>query len=334
MRLELWADKNSTGICRFHGHAVQIRIRKGEYLWLPLVVTEHHELMYLRDWREGKKKVGEITISLGFNGRANIYVPFKREIETKSAEGICGIDVNERSVDLCILMSNREPKFISIDVSKLPSIRHASQLKRKSIQKKLDVLPQRPTQKRRLKTKYYRRERNRTNQVMHVVSKRIVGILAREKVEPVFEDLTNIRRSMRSKYKSKSGNALQKDLRRRLNQWPFRKFQFYTEYKTLQCGYQIHYLPHERVRGTSSTCPICGARNKPNGHVFSCKVCGFRGDRHFVGAYNIALRWTKNVARYVPAEWRQMQPLVEVAVPPAKLEVETQRFPVRFGTGI
>jgi len=39
MRLELWGDGNASGACRFHGKAVQIRVRKGEHLWLPLVVT-------------------------------------------------------------------------------------------------------------------------------------------------------------------------------------------------------------------------------------------------------------------------------------------------------
>ena len=107
MRLELWGE-NSSGICRFKGDAVQIRIRKGEYLWLPLIVTEHHELMYLHGRREGKMKVGEITIS-AFKDKANVYVPFKREVEPKRVEGICGIDINERSVDLTILKPNERP---------------------------------------------------------------------------------------------------------------------------------------------------------------------------------------------------------------------------------
>jgi hypothetical protein len=71
MRLELWGDGNASGVCRFQGDAVQIRVRRGEYLWLPLIVTEHHELMYLKDWREGKLRVGEITIS-AFGDRANV----------------------------------------------------------------------------------------------------------------------------------------------------------------------------------------------------------------------------------------------------------------------
>jgi len=106
-------------------------------------------------------------------------------------------------------------------------------------------------------------------------------------------------------------------------------------YKTLQQGYSTHYLPPEQVKGTSSTCPICGAKSKPNGHVFSCRACGFKHDRHFVGAYNVGVRyWTKDVGSNVPPEWRRMQPPAEVAVPPAKLEVEAQKIPVlQFATG-
>ena len=88
----------------------------------------------------------------------------------------------------------------------------------------------------------------------------------------------------------------------------------------------------------SSTCPMCGSRARPNGHVFSCGRCGFVGDRHFVGAYNIAVRWwTKDVGSNVPPEWRRMQPSAEAAVPPAKLGVEAQKIPrqagVRFDMG-
>jgi IS605 OrfB family transposase len=326
MRLELWADENSTGICRFRGDAVQIRVCKGEYLWLPLVVTEHHELHYLRDWRDGKAKVGEITIS-AFKGRANVFVPFKREVQAKLVEGICGIDINERSIDLTILKPNEQPKHISLDVSKLPAIHHASQLKRKSIQRKFDTLPKRPVQKRRLQAKYWRRERNRTNQILHVVSKQIAEIAKRERVAVAFEDLTNIRQSMRSKRKSRNGQALRKDTRRRLNQWPFHKLQFYMDYKVAWQG-----LPTVEVNNyhKSKDCPICGRYNRPNGHAYRCQACGFEASRHLVASWNIA----KDGARHVSADCWQMQQVAEELVAPAKLPVEPERLPVQFSTGI
>lgn len=56
MRLERWDRENGSGICRFHGNAIQIRIRESEHLWLPLIVTDHHERMYLQAWREEKAR--------------------------------------------------------------------------------------------------------------------------------------------------------------------------------------------------------------------------------------------------------------------------------------
>ncbi|MGH8985122.1 MAG: RNA-guided endonuclease InsQ/TnpB family protein [Acidimicrobiia bacterium] len=44
-------------------------------------------------------------------------------------------------------------------------------------------------------------------------------------------------------------------------------------------------------RGTSSTCPECGARTvKPSGRNFACNSCGHREHRDIVGARNIAAR--------------------------------------------
>jgi putative transposase len=325
MRLELWGDKNQTGVCRFQGDAVQIRIRRKEYLWLPLVVTEHHELRYLSDWREGKLKIGEIIVS-AFRDRANVWVPFKREVESKLINGVCGIDINERSVDLTILKPSEQPKHISFDVSKLPAIRHSSQLKRKSIQRKLDVPPQRPVQKRRLRTKYWRRERNRTGQILHIVSKKIAEIAERERVAVAFEDIKGIRKSMRSKRKSKDGKTLRKDMRRRLNQWPFQKFQSYIDYKVVRCG-----LPTVAVSNyhKSKDCPMCGRYNRPNGHAYRCRSCGFEASRHLVASWNIA----KDGARHVPADCWQMQPMAEWLVAAEKPSVEPERIPLQFATG-
>jgi len=124
-------------------------------------------------------------------------------------------------------------------------------------------------------------------------------------------------------------------MRRRLNQQPSRKLQFFAKYKALQRGVVAHYV---HAKGTSNTCLVCGAKNRPNGHVFSCKTYSFSGHRHFISANNIAVRWwTKDVGSNVPPEWRQMQPQAEVAVPPEKLEVEEQKISVgagvQFNTG-
>ena len=239
-------------------------------------------------------------------------------------EGVCGIDINERSVDLTILKPNEQPKHIKLDVSKLPTIHHAMQLKRKSIQRKLDALPQRPVQQRRLQAKYWRRERNRTNQILHVVSKQIAEIAERERVAVAFERIKGIRKSMRSKRRSKNGRALRKDMRRRLNQWPFRKLQTYAEYKVARQGLSTVEVSNYHK---SKDCPICGRYNRPNGHTYKCQACGFETSRHLVASWNIA----KDGARHVPADCWQMQRVAEELVAPAKLPVEPEKIPMQAG---
>jgi len=215
---------------------------------------------------------------------------------------------------------------MKLDISKLSAIRHSSQLKRKSIQKKLDIPPQRPLRKQRLRMKYWRREHNRTNQILHVVSKKIAEIADRECVAVAFENIKGIRGSMRSKRKTKNGKTLRKDMRRRLNQWPFRKLQSYVEYKVLRLG-----LPTLEVSSyrKSKNCPICGQYNRPNGHAYRCRGCRFEADRHLVASWNIA----KDGARRVPADRWQMKQVMEWPVATAKPPVEPERFRVQFHTG-
>jgi transposase len=47
-------------------------------------------------------------------------------------------------------------------------------------------------------------------------------------------------------------------------------------------------------RGTSSTCPRCGAKvAKPKGRTFQCPTCTLVAHRNLVGAANIALRGSR-----------------------------------------
>jgi len=68
---------------------------------------------------------------------------------------------------------------------------------------------------------------------------------------------------------------------------PFRKVQFSISYKSIERGYKPEYID---AKNTSKVCPICGELNKPNGHIYKCRKCGFQADRHIVAAWNIATR--------------------------------------------
>ncbi len=91
------------------------------------------------------------------------------------------------------------------------------------------------------------------------------------------ENLKNIRK--RIKYGRK--------MNRRLHSMPFRKVQSYISYKAMENGFRFEAV---KAKNTSRKCPICGELNKPNGHVYKCKRCGFQADRHLVAAWNIAAK--------------------------------------------
>jgi len=76
-------------------------------------------------------------------------------------------------------------------------------------------------------------------------------------------------------------------MNRRIHSIPFRKIQSYISYKSIEKGYKPDYVD---AKNTSRVCPICGELNKPNGHIYKCKKCGFQADRHIVATWNIATK--------------------------------------------
>ena len=47
-------------------------------------------------------------------------------------------------------------------------------------------------------------------------------------------------------------------------------------------------------RGTSSTCPVCGKRVKPNDRTFKCNNCGYKQDRDVVGSIQILNKYNQD----------------------------------------
>jgi IS605 OrfB family transposase len=125
------------------------------------------------------------------------------------------------------------------------------------------------------------REKAVTQQLLHVASKQLVTFA--EDVEAkviVMEDLTGIRNSKKPMHhKQKARN----------NRWPFRKAQFFIEYKAKAKGIDVEYVS---PRNTSRTCHVCGHTEKANrnGLKFLCRSCGIQDNADRNGAYNIASR--------------------------------------------
>ena len=54
-------------------------------------------------------------------------------------------------------------------------------------------------------------------------------------------------------------------------------------------GLRVAYV---NPRNSSSLCPKCGGKLKPDGHrLLKCPNCGLRADRDVIGAWNLAQRY-------------------------------------------
>jgi IS605 OrfB family transposase len=253
---------DDTRLFWFSWGSLRIATHRG-HLTIPFRLHEHAEKF--RGWQVKGSRI----IALG--GEYYLHVTFKKTIEEKEYEGLLGIDINEKSIDLAVIKHGKV-RFVKIDVSEAKYIRDRYFKKRWSIQRKVGGRA-----RAKLSAKYSGREKRRADIIIHKVSKTIAEIVAREKVKPVMEESKNMREKM--KYDRR--------MNRRLHSIPFRKIQSTISYKSLERGYKPETVD---AKNTSKTCPICGELNKPNGQVYTCRRCDFQEDRHLVAAWNIATK--------------------------------------------
>jgi putative transposase len=253
---------------RFYGNKIRLTIRNGEHIWINLRSYDYQN-KHVEEWQKGNATIGEITFS-----DAHVKIPFKYKIEPRKTNGVCGIDINEQSIDMVIINSNNEVKTKIIPMNDVKGIKDGYFKKRRKIQK---LSKTKPKTSRKLIKKYSRREKNRVNQKLHEKSKEIARIIDDENVMAVMEDLTDIRDDIQ----------FSREMNRRLHSWNFRDIQQKIEYKVQTKGLNVEYV---NPKDTSRECPICGRINRPNGHTYKCANCGLIANRHIVGAWNIALK--------------------------------------------
>lgn len=130
---------------------------------------------------------------------------------------------------------------------------------------------------RRLKTIGSHQTRLRKD-VDHVISKSFVEYCQLNNYDGIiFEDLTNIRKNMKSS----------KDVNRKNHMWSYYRLQTFITYKALDDGIAIEkVLP----MNTSIRCPVCNTidkNNRPSRDQFKCINCNTEAFSDFVAAYNI-----------------------------------------------
>ena len=218
-----------------------------------------------------------------------VYVACSKTVEVEEPRGWIAVDVNEDNVTA--VSSDGEVRVF--DLSKLKKAGYGYFERRRRLQR--GYHKDRRVLKKAL-SKLSRNYRNKVSTMLHQVSTAIVKWCKEKNYGVIYEDLKGLRKSVNAKVKrfNRFNGKVQliskqsKSLKRRLNNWWFRKFLNQIEYKALWEG--VKTVESKHTRGSSSTCPICGCRLKkyPNGQV-KCSNHGLM-NRHVVACLNL-LRW-------------------------------------------
>ncbi len=130
-----------------------------------------------------------------------------------------------------------------------------------------------------LLNKYGKRERDRTVQRIHNVTKQIVDYAYRNRFGIKMEKLTGIRKLYRR------GNGKGASFRGRMNTWVFGEVQRQMNYKAAWLGVPAYYV---NPRGTSQNCPECGSRvTSLRDRNLYCPACDKTWDRDDLASKNI-----------------------------------------------
>jgi len=168
-------------------------------------------------------------------------------------------------------------------------MKHTYYRKRRRIQRRFCNDQRKSTE---IQNKYRRNEKNRTEAILHKVSKQIVENAKGKKLGIILEDLKEIRKGINRKKRGvNSFNGKEqwisihtKSLKRRLNTWSFRKLQSFIEYKAKWEGVPVSYVD---PRYTSRKCPVCDCKVESKGQLTECKNCGLKLNRHLLASLNI-----------------------------------------------
>ena len=253
--------KLEAGCYRLDHLLLRLPIRARDYVFLVLRPSAYH----LAIIDNPSLKRGSVTLTA-----RTVSVAFSKEIAETEPRGQIGTDVNERNITWSDSKGNIEQK----DTSGVAEIKERYRGIRADIARK--TRGDRRVAK-KLLAKYGKRERNRTVQALHELSKEVVDGAKRNQFGIVMENLVGIRKLYRR------GNSQGTPYRGRMNVWTFRGFQRQVQYKAAWSCVNVKINP----RGTSRNCPNCGSHVVPlAGRKLFCHGCDRTWDRDILASMN------------------------------------------------
>ncbi|NVM02712.1 MAG: IS200/IS605 family element transposase accessory protein TnpB [Candidatus Helarchaeota archaeon] len=139
----------------------------------------------------------------------------------------------------------------------------------------------------RIKRLFLRRKRKLTNYMNNIIADLVRQLKNNQVSRYVVGDLSHIRDAelpIYFKNKKKLNTMIQ-------NFWSFDLLISKLKNKCEEFGIEFAQI---NERGTSSTCPVCGKKVKPNDRTFKCKKCGYAQDRDVVGSIQILNKYIQD----------------------------------------
>ncbi len=231
------------------------------------------KLLHNRDYikKFAGRKWYEVIISIDRQGRIWVSIPFRWEYKPYKPRRITSPDINLRKV---AVHNGRNIRRIDTEFIDALSLKiHAERIQRKH--------PRMWRYSERILARIrglHRRSRNIVVDWCRKFAKYIVLKASRTRSTVVLEDLEKL--WVNASRKSSS-------LADKLSRLAYRRLQYAIITKAIEHNVPLVFV---NPRGTSTTCPKCGAKLSYNHRLAICRKCGFVADRDTIGAMNIYIR--------------------------------------------
>ena len=242
---------------------LRIPTKPRHYIYLTLRAS-NHQLSFVDD---PLLKRGSITLT-----DSALAIAFTKNASEMEVKGRIGIDVNERNVTWRLLRRGGEEGHIRGRGAQGAIQGDQGKDRRADVQGQAtdESAPR----------QVWKRERDRTSQALHRMTRRIVEHAKVNGYAILMERLKGIRKLYRK------GNGQGASFRGRMNSWTYHELQRQVHYKAKWDGSPVHYV---NPRGTSRRCPSCGSSplTKLEGRMLLCPSCNLCEDRDVIAAKNI-----------------------------------------------
>ncbi len=204
-----------------------------------------------------------------------------KKVDEIEATGTIGVDRNLRNIAV-----GNEESVTLYDVSKIVEIGENTSSIVGSFKRDDDRI------RKKIESKYGKRRKERVDQMLNRVSKKIVLEAKEKKQAIVFEDIKGIRKLYGK------GNSQSKSFRYRMNSsFPYGEFEREAKYKALWEEVPVFTLTKSETRGTTLDCPRCGERlqvasrwDEKHHRQLWCPKCKRWADRDVIAVLNISHR--------------------------------------------